>query len=595
MEPDLSATLIADRYQVIERIGHGGMGSVYRALHVHMKRMVALKVLHRDLTRQPEAVARFEREAIAAGQIDHPNVAKATDFGRLPDGSCYLVLEYVEGKTLTQWLDQRTVTVEEALSIAKQVCEALSAAHAAGIVHRDLKPDNVMLVERPGDELLVKVLDFGIAKLGTIAEEGSRVPLTRMGSIFGTPEYMAPEQAAGQVVDRRADLYALGVLLYRMLAGHEPFTDTDVSRILMKQVTQAAPALPQALSSEVKELVADLLRKDPNERLQTADEAYARLVYCLLRQATAPRATLLSTVRARAELVQLKGLRRSLGRAYPLIADAGHVLQRITSHLDHGALGKTLRVRGREVRYWQLLCIGLFSFAALGLVISARSKRGSDPTGERTPPPVRTALPVAQQRQETNSAVTSNMVAALEQRPASERSAEDWLALAQGRVALSRYSGAIEAYQEAVLKQPQLAQNPMIAHDTWIATQRPDVADQALRFAARLLGPRGADLLYKVWVDLSKAVTPTTALARELLYSASVKAQASPALLTAMELREARDCDDYARQLPKVMLHGDARCARVLQRVQSQLQCDPLTGRLEAAITALKERPEPSF
>jgi serine/threonine-protein kinase len=218
--PDLSSGLVADRYRVMERIGQGGMGSVYRAQHVHMKKAVALKVLHRDLTRQPEAVARFEREAIAAGSIDHPNIAKATDFGRLSDGSFFLVLEYVQGKTLSQLLRERSVGIDEALEICKQVSSALSAAHAAGIVHRDLKPDNVMLVERPGEPDLVKVLDFGIAKLSSPQESehrsATRTPLTRLGSVFGTPEYMAPEQASGSAVDQRADLYALGITLYRL-------------------------------------------------------------------------------------------------------------------------------------------------------------------------------------------------------------------------------------------------------------------------------------------------------------------------------------------------------------------------------------------
>ena len=213
----LIGSVLAERYRVEKLLGSGGMGSVYRAQHVHMRKSVAIKVLHREMTYLPEVVARFEREAVAAARIEHPNVAAATDFGRLADGSFYLVLEYVEGKSLRAALKERgPMSTTRALHVTRQIADALAAAHAAGIVHRDLKPDNVMLLDREGERELVKVLDFGIAKLniGDVKEQ-----LTQLGSVFGTPEYMAPEQAQGLEVDARADLYTLGILLYEMLAG----------------------------------------------------------------------------------------------------------------------------------------------------------------------------------------------------------------------------------------------------------------------------------------------------------------------------------------------------------------------------------------
>jgi hypothetical protein len=161
-------------------------------------------------------------------------------------------------------------------------------------------------------------------------------------------------------------------------------------------------------------------------------------------------------------------------------------------------------------------------------------------------------------------------IAELEQRPISQRSTEEWLALAQGRATLERYSGAIEAYQEAILREPSVASNPELAHNVWLAAGRAEVAEQALRFAARHLGSNGADLLYKVWVDLSKAVTPTTALAKELLQSPSVQKVATPALKVAVELRSAEDCETRAELLPRVMLYGDARAGRVLRRLQTR-------------------------
>jgi serine/threonine-protein kinase len=226
---------VAERYRVIELLGSGGMGSVYRAEHVHMRKSVAFKLLHRELTHLSDIVARFEREAIAAARITHPNVAAATDFGRLPDGACYLVLEYVQGKSLRQCLLLAApFDADRVLRIAKQIALALGAAHEAGIVHRDLKPENVMLVDGTAEPDFVKVLDFGIAKIHMPEQEGQPA-LTRMGTIFGTPEYMSPEQALGQSADARTDLYSLGIIIYEMLTGRTPFADKELVAVLTRQ------------------------------------------------------------------------------------------------------------------------------------------------------------------------------------------------------------------------------------------------------------------------------------------------------------------------------------------------------------------------
>src|SRR5580692_9262827 len=161
-------TIIAERYRVDSLLGEGGMGKVYAAEHVHMRKQVAIKVLHPEMSTTPEVVARFEREAVAAGKIAHPNVAAATDFGRLEDRSFFLVLEYVAGVDLRSILRRGPVTPARALHIVRQITSAVGAAHAAGIVHRDLKPENVMLVDRDGDPDFVKVLDFGIAKIDAL-------------------------------------------------------------------------------------------------------------------------------------------------------------------------------------------------------------------------------------------------------------------------------------------------------------------------------------------------------------------------------------------------------------------------------------------
>jgi serine/threonine protein kinase len=271
-------TVIAGRYRVLSLIGVGGMGAVYRAEHVHMRKTVALKFLHPELLRVDEVVQRFEREAIAAARIDHPNVVAANDFGKLDDGSFYLVLEYVDGTSLRKLLEQGPVPVARALNIARQTTLALGAAHAAGIVHRDLKPDNVMLVPEPDGSDRVMVLDFGIARVAPPSENRDATKLTRVGVVMGTVAYMSPEQAIGQAIDERTDLYSLGVMLYEMIAGKVPFDAELPSQVLARQLVEAPPPLPAGTPPALAELVYDLMQKKAEDRPPTADAVLARLL-----------------------------------------------------------------------------------------------------------------------------------------------------------------------------------------------------------------------------------------------------------------------------------------------------------------------------
>ena len=273
-------TLLAERYRIDALVGEGGMGKVYSAEHVLMRKRLAVKVLRRELTSVPDVVARFEREAMAAGNIEHPNVAGATDFGKLPDGSVFLVLEFVSGHSLRDELARAVFPVERALHVARQIASALAAAHAQGIVHRDLKPENVMLVEKGGDPDFVKVLDFGIAKVPLDAREAAAHagnPITKAGMVFGTPEYMAPEQALGQNVDGRADLYALGVMMFEMLSGARPFISQSSVGILGQQLSKPAPSIAErapgiAVPPAAEQVVHKLLARESAERYQSAAE-----------------------------------------------------------------------------------------------------------------------------------------------------------------------------------------------------------------------------------------------------------------------------------------------------------------------------------
>ncbi len=270
-------SVLADRYRIDSLLGEGGMGRVYAAEHVLMRKRLAIKILHRELTTVPDVVARFEREAMAAANIEHPNVAAATDFGKLPDGSVFLVLEFVQGKNLRDEIAEGPMPVERALHITRQMASALAAAHALDIVHRDLKPENVMLVNKGGDPDFAKVLDFGIAKV-PIGEAGTTgKAITKVGMVFGTPEYMAPEQALGQPVDGRADLYALGVIVYEMLAGVRPFSSKSAVGILGQQLSKDPPPFSEraqglVIPPAVERLVMRLLAKEAGERFQTASD-----------------------------------------------------------------------------------------------------------------------------------------------------------------------------------------------------------------------------------------------------------------------------------------------------------------------------------
>src|SRR5262245_31356049 len=227
------------------------MGAVYRVEHVMLKKELALKFLHPELGRLDEVSRRFEREAEAAAKLDHPNIVQVTDFGRTADGMLFLVMELLHGQSLTSVIHAdgtgQPLTIERALHIERQILRALDHAHAVGIVHRDLKPDNVMIVSRDGERDVVKLLDFGIAKI-TAPDDGPAQgeALTQAGVVFRTPEYLSPEQALGEEADRRADLYSAGVVLYEMLTGRRPFEAPSKVAIVSMHLTQKAMPVTQA-------------------------------------------------------------------------------------------------------------------------------------------------------------------------------------------------------------------------------------------------------------------------------------------------------------------------------------------------------------
>jgi eukaryotic-like serine/threonine-protein kinase len=274
-DPELGQ-VVDGRYRIVSLLGQGGMGAVYRAEHVGMGKMLAVKLLHPHVSTRRDAGARFQREAFASGRIDHPNCVAVSDFGVREDGSFYLVMELLQGESLRELIDrERRVAWPRALHIARHVLRGLAHAHAQGIIHRDIKPENIFIVRRDDDPDFAKVLDFGIAKL-VAGGEGNNV--TREGLVVGTPTYLSPEQAFGGELGAASDLYSLSVVLYEMLAGRPPFESSDPVALLTAHATQDIPALSSiardvAVPESVELLVRKGLAKLRGQRFENA-EAY---------------------------------------------------------------------------------------------------------------------------------------------------------------------------------------------------------------------------------------------------------------------------------------------------------------------------------
>ncbi|MGB0589741.1 MAG: serine/threonine-protein kinase [Myxococcota bacterium] len=267
---DLLGRVWCERYQLLEYIGRGGMGAVFKARQVQMGREVALKVIHRRLCQDEKQIQRFEQEARTSSKLNHPNSIRVFDYGTSDDGRLFMAMEFLKGKTLGQLItDEGTIHPDRVAHIARQMFKSLAEAHELGLVHRDLKPENIFICEIFGETDFVKVLDFGIAKAIGPTEEDAK--LTQTGFICGTPRYLSPEQALGQAVDGRADLYSVGVLMYEMLTGRPPFIGENPISIVMKHVHDDPPPIVgiERYGERARQLlwlVDRLLEKNPARR-----------------------------------------------------------------------------------------------------------------------------------------------------------------------------------------------------------------------------------------------------------------------------------------------------------------------------------------
>lgn len=282
-DDDLVGSIIAERYEILGLLGQGGMSTVYKARHCLLESIVAIKVLHPNREADKECVMRFYQEAKATAVLSHPNVISATDFGITPEGKLYLVLNYVDGQSLKDFiLKNGPLNESEAVRLFLQMCNGLSYAHGQNILHRDLKPSNIMLVKQEQDKSpQVKIVDFGLAKILS-----SDLRITSTGLVFGSPLYMSPEQCLGRKVDQRSDIYSLGCIMYECLAGHPPFTAEGMLELFRMHAEIAPPPLNSAtgVSSQLSQIILKALAKQPDERFATALDFEAKLLAAQLKQ-----------------------------------------------------------------------------------------------------------------------------------------------------------------------------------------------------------------------------------------------------------------------------------------------------------------------
>lgn len=271
----LVGRVLAERFEILERIGEGGTGVVYKAKQLSVDRTIAIKVLGAHVSTDPSWVRRFHNEARAASRLDHPNTVRLIDFGQTREGLLFIAMEFLNGRSVRQEIDRlKRIPPARVLRIVAQICASLGEAHNQGIIHRDIKPDNLYLADMKGSGDFIKVLDFSVAKLDTPDAQ-----VTRAGVVFGTPAYMSPEQGRGMPLDARSDIYAVGIVAYEMLNGKPPFDAKIPTEVVMMHLRDTPPPL-SGVPPVIAGLVMRALEKDPSRRYQTAEELASACEAC---------------------------------------------------------------------------------------------------------------------------------------------------------------------------------------------------------------------------------------------------------------------------------------------------------------------------
>lgn len=605
-------TVVGERYRVLARIGEGGMGTVFRVEHTHMKKVLALKLLRSEFSNVEDAARRFEREAQSASRLSHPNIISVTDFGHGAAGELFLVMEFVAGEPLSDVLarDGR-MEPARACHIATQILLALEHAHGQGVIHRDLKPANVMLVKDPSDPRkpeTVKILDFGIAKL-TQAQGSVDEPLTRGVMIFGTPAYMSPEQAAGQEADCRTDLYSCAIILYEMLTGRRPFACDDLVKLLAMQIT-AMPApfatiAPDGRASpELEAVVMRGLEKDRTKRFPTAAEFRAALGHSSTD--VAERGARLAARSVHMSITAGARLWARRGEAVALSRRAWNRVVAIKGKLDELAQ-PALRYLPAKLRRFAIPALVTLLLLVLVWPSGASRRRGASPRAE--PPKVK---PVAAELkspikhiEETmaKGQLTEARVLIMQQISAHPNEGRVRYLLGNLEFADKNPSAGLQAYEEALRLDPGLRGDAAL-----LVNIRSELTDKkvgliALEMLIKQVGKPAADLLADIASDDRRQEFRKAA--RDACETLGCSAKVDLVGSYTMDLSQARTCDEKRVAVQKLGETGNPKAIEPLRKARSERRS--LLGGLlstggnacvvkdiDAALTALGEPPAPA-
>jgi len=576
---DRVGQLISGRYRICSLLGTGAMGAVYLAEHTHMKKRFALKLLHAEMANSEEVTARFQREAEAAAHVEHPNIVTATDFGQAEDGAFFLVLEYVDGILLRDKLGAGPFSTARALHVVRQIALALECAHEAGIVHRDLKPENVMLLTKGDDPEFVKVLDFGVARF----DNASAKFLTQIGTVMGSPSYMAPEQAVGDRVGHRADLYSLGCVLYELLTGMRPF-EGELVELLNHHVSSPIPPMSErapgvVVPAAVESIVRKLLEKDANNRYPSARALIDALDQVASESgpdmpSTSPVNDPMSARRAGTVIVAPKASGRP---------DVSALLARLAPYRDKVATavapvltqvnGLLARVEdGLKVSRRVLLVVlgvsGAFAFALVLVIAFAvhRWRSGSDEVDTKTLDAGRRASP-----EEIRAAAIRGPAALEELADAFPKDPAILRELAFAYDAAGRSSDAVRVVRLMAEADPKGVPTEVVRIATRAAAT-PETSDEAFRLLEGPLGSEGVDALIEL--AEGKNVTASTSVrAQRSLSKTTVRASASPAAAFLLDLGDASTCEEKHDLLLSSGNHADARALPSLRALESRYGC----------------------
>jgi len=580
----LVGKVIDGRYEVLRRVGEGGMGAVYEVQHVRLAKRFAMKVIRRGLTEVSGFARRFEREALATSKQKHPNCVAVTDFGRAETGELYLVMEFLEGRSLSQCLGQ-PMPVSKVLNVVRQILLALEHAHCNGVVHRDIKADNVMLLDAPDSGWLIKVLDFGLA-VAAIPGQSTHVTQTHM--VAGTPTYMAPEQAARMPVDERSDLYAVGVLMFYLLTGRPPFTGEGPVELLNRKLTSAAPSLdtvvPGVFSKRLQSVVARALERRPQDRFGSATEFLQELSEIQ----NAPGAGLAPapTNPLHRGVERLAGGWLACGRSAFEQWYQGKMVQ------QQGANGRpswAVRLRtlftssaGRVVFGSAATALLFAAFAVWGIAYSLQLSQGGKGSSVARKPVARQSSSQPSWRKAPATKAEPRdlekrvaLVRLLIARGACREAAQDTEALIreQPRSALAHYlygsaqmcrgriKSGLQAYRRAIELDPGYRKDSSILEDVAPLLSAPAARDSALAFLTGTVGAPAADLLLDATTSPDAKVR---AGAIEAVTKLNRRDEIDWITVLHLDLSQQRSCDERAETVARLREVGNERALKVL-------------------------------